>query len=138
MLKLARLPDWERRLVAVDDRHQAADFAWGECDCMLAVADAIDAVTGKDPAKRVRGRYASGFGAAKILRRRKAKSVEDVLAKHLPPIARLMAQRGDVCTVERDGQISAGYVTMHGIAVKSARGLGYVPITEAREAFKVG
>ena len=139
MLKLKRHPDWERRLVAAEERHQAEPFAWGVCDCILTAADAIEAVTGKDPAKRVRGIYSTEIGAAKLLRRRKAGTVEDVLAKLLPPAdGVLMAQRGDICTVEREGQIAAGYVTMHGIAVKSPRGLGYVPITEARKAFKVG
>lgn len=34
-------------------------FIWGELDCMLAVADWIELVTGKDPAAALRGVYDS-------------------------------------------------------------------------------
>lgn len=139
MLKLKRSPDWERRLVAVTERHHEIGFAWGECDCLLAVADAVEAVTGKDPAASIRGKYSTERGAAKLLRRRKAKTVEDALAKLFPEMpSRLHARRGDICTVEREGQIAAGYMTMEGIAVKSASGLLFIPQTEARKAFQVG
>jgi hypothetical protein len=72
------------------------------------------------------------------MKRRKCDTVEDVLAKLFPPVGRLLAQRGDVGTVELDdGSIAAGFVTEHGVAVKCEAGLRFVPQTRLRKAFAV-
>lgn len=138
MLKLNRLPDWERRLALVTERHLDTPGAWGVADCLLTVADAVDAVTGTDPAAKIRGTYSSELGAAKLMRRRKCTDVEAVLAKLFAPVGRLMAQRGDVGVVERDGELAAGFITERGLAVKVETGLTFYPQTEIKSAFKVG
>lgn len=138
MLKLTRLPDWDRRLARATERHMSTPMQWGESDCLLTVADAIEAVTGIDPAAKIRGKYSSEIGAAKLMRRRKANDVEQVLERLFAPVGRLMAQRGDVCVVEREGVLCAGYVTEYGVAVKSERGLDFIQQTEIKTAFKVG
>ncbi len=38
-------------------RWQATPFVWGESDCMIVLADWVLAVTGKDPARDLRGLY---------------------------------------------------------------------------------
>lgn len=53
--------DWERRLSEFIGR--ADGFEWGRSDCALFVGSAIAAMTGKDPASPVRGKYASERGA---------------------------------------------------------------------------
>lgn len=135
---LTRLPDWDRRLARVTEKHLTLPGAWGESDCLLTVADAVEAVTGQDPAARIRGKYSSEIGAAKLMRRRGCADAEMVLAKLFLPVGRLLAQRGDVGTVERGGVIAAGYVTEYGFAVKTDRGLEFLPQTEIRSAFKIG
>lgn len=138
MLKLTRLPDWDRRLARATERHLKTPGVWGESDCLLTVADAVEAVTGVDPAEKVRGKYTTAQGAAKVMRRRKAETVKDVLAKLFPGVGRLMAQRGDLCVVERAGMLCAGYITEYGAAVKDERGLTFLPQTQIVAAFKVG
>lgn len=138
MLKLTRLPDWERRLAHVVERHLETPGVWGVADCLLTVADAVEAVTGVDPAAKVRGKYSSEIGAAKALRQRKFADVEAALASLFPPVGRLMAQRGDVGVVERDGELAAGFITERGLAVKIETGLAFYPQTEIKSAFKVG
>ncbi|GAA2867512.1 hypothetical protein GGQ99_001281 [Aminobacter niigataensis] len=138
MLKLQRLPDWERRLALVVEHHLETPGEWGVADCLLTVADAVEAVTGVDPATRIRGAYSSELGAAKLMRRRKCADVEAVLAKLFPPVGRLMAQRGDVGVVEREGVLAAGFITERGLAVKVEAGLAFYPQTEIKTAFKVG
>jgi hypothetical protein len=135
---LTRLPDWDRRLARVTEKHMALPGVWGESDCLLTVADAIEAVTGKDLAVRIRGKYSSEIGAAKLMRRRGCANVEEVLAKRFPPVGRLLAKRGDVGTVERQGVLAAGYITEYGMAVKTERGLEFVPQTDIRSAYQVG
>lgn len=135
---MPRLPDWDRRLARVTEKHLRMPGVWGESDCLLTVADAIEAVTGKDHAAKVRGKYSTPAGAAKLMKRRKCDTVEDVLAKLFPETGRLLARRGDVGTVELDdGSIAAGYVTEYGVAVKGERGLRFVPQTMLRKAFRV-
>lgn len=138
LLSLERLSDWDRRLADVTERHASTAAAWGVCDCLLAAADAVEAVTGIDPAADVRGSYSTEEGALLAMRERGAENVEEVLMQLFPECGRLQARRGDLCTVDRGGSIAAGYVTILGVAVKSPRGLVYVPQTEARKAFTVG
>ena len=77
---------------------------------MLAVANIVRSVTGKDPARRFRGRYQSKLGARRALGRAGTLRAARVSASalHLRPIAPANAKAGDV-----------GLVAIH---VKSARG----------------
>jgi hypothetical protein len=100
--------------------------------------DAVVAVTGIDPAEDIRGgKYSTAAGAKRILKKRGLDDVEAALASLFPPVAPLMAQRGDVGVVERDGALSCGFVCDRGSAVKDERGLSFVPQTEIKAAFKV-
>jgi len=47
----------------------ARPMQWGKDDCMLAVADIIWEIIGKDPAEEYRGRYRSRTGAIRVLGR---------------------------------------------------------------------
>lgn len=140
MKKLTRLPDWDRRLAEVTARHLTTPAVWGESDCLLRVADAIEAVTGEDLAKAIRGKYSTELGAAKLLKRKKCDDVGQLLARHFEPCGRLMARRGDIMIVEQDGVIAAGFVTEYGVAVTSPRGTVFRPQTDAtmKAALKVG
>jgi hypothetical protein len=44
-------------------------MVWGVDDCMLAVADVVRGLTGRDPARRFRGRYRTRRGAVRVLGR---------------------------------------------------------------------
>ena len=83
---------------------------WGRDDCMLAVADVVLTITGKDPARRFRGTYRTKLGARRVLGRsgtlRAARASASAL--HWKPIAPADAKPGDV------GLIA--------ISVKGARG----------------
>ena len=140
MLKtLPRLQDWDRRLARVTEKHLRLAGEWGGSDCLLTAMDAVEAVTGQDPAQKVRGTYSTEQGAAKLLRRRKAEDVEQMLAKLFPVLpSAFMAMRGDLAVVERDGVVSAGYVCEYGVAVKTETGLAFVPVTSIRSAYQVG
>ena len=63
-----RLPDWHARLNALIAERQAQPFTWGHVDCCLWVADAVQAMTGRDPAADVRAHYSTARGAKSVLR----------------------------------------------------------------------
>lgn len=138
MLKLTRLPDWDRRLARLVNQHKSTPGVWGVSDCLLTVADAVEAITGTDPAADIRGKYKTEAGAARILRKRGFGDVEMALASLFPPVGRLMVQRGDIGVVERNGVLCAGFITDLGFAVKTESGLSFVSQMTIKSAFKVG
>ena len=140
MKKLTRLPDWDRRLAAVTARHMQTRPVWGQSDCLLRVADAVEAVTGEDLAAEIRGKYSSEIGAAKQLRKKKCDDVWQLLSKYFQPVGRLMAQRGDIVIIEQDGEIAAGFVTEYGVAITTPHGTMFRDQTDPsiRAALKVG
>ncbi|RVD13791.1 MAG: hypothetical protein EOS73_15980 [Mesorhizobium sp.] len=137
MLELTRLPDWDRRLARLVNQHKSIPGVWGVSDCLLTVADAVEAITGTDPAADIRGKYKTEAGAARILRKRGFGDVEMALASLFRPVGRLMAQRGDIGVVE-NGVLCAGFVTDLGFAVKTEAGLSFVSQMNIKSAFKVG
>lgn len=139
MQNLTRVPRWDRALNAIVAKHLALPGVWGESDCFLTLADAVQAVTDTDIGAPWRGTYLTEAGAAKVLLGMDMRTVEDLLASLLPETGRLMARRGDAGTYERaDGEVCCGFVTERGLAVKAERGLTFVPQTAMRKAFRVG
>ncbi|MER9697670.1 hypothetical protein [Mesorhizobium sp. M0146] len=140
MLNLTRLPDWDRRLARVVSSFKDAPGVWGESDCLLTTAAGIEAVTGQDIMAPWRGRYKSEAGAARLMRKEGCLNVEDVLGKFfgLPPVGRLLARRGDVGVIERDGDLCAGFMCDRGFLVRTHTGRALLPQTDIKAAFKVG
>jgi hypothetical protein len=138
---LPRREDWPEQLAAVLEEHAELPFVWGRSDCLTFPADAVLAMTGIDPAAEIRGRYRSGSGAARILRRRGFASVADAFAATFAEIPVAMAGRGDLGVVPVPyGSGFAGVVFMAaGAFGKRAEGPGhvFVPRSAIVRAFKV-
>lgn len=49
--------DWASRLHEVVADHKYREFAWGEADCCLFAAKCVDAMTGSDLYREIRGNY---------------------------------------------------------------------------------
>lgn len=131
--------------------HHSTPFVWGENDCCLFAANAIQAYTGVDIADDFRGKYDSQESAfATIKTITGGSTVTDALAyvaaKHgltewtrsdgspLP----LMAKRGDLVAVNNGGNIIAGVVDTSGRYV-AAMGDGIVslPLSSIARAWHV-
>jgi len=93
-------------------------FVWGEHDCCLLIADAINALTGVDLAEPYRGKYDDAHSAVKLISDTcGGRSAIDlwsyVAAQHgieqLPSV--LFAQRGDVVSLADD---TLGFVHLDG------------------------
>lgn len=128
-----RHSEWEKRLVVVTERHLVTPCVWGKSDCLLTVADAIEAITGHDRAADIRGKYKSMTGAYKLIKSRGFKNMADVLSCMFEEIPTAMAQRGDIGVYDK----TAGYFCEYGFAVKGDDGLRFIPRTMAEKAFKV-
>lgn len=128
--------DWHARLIALIEKRTAAPFAWGSNDCCLWPADAVLAMTGRDPAAAYRGRYATQRGAAVLLKRLGGlTSVGALCGSEIPP---LCAQVGDVGLVSSNGERDAGAVCIGDLWVAVVKnGLGYVEFMCVRKAWRV-
>jgi hypothetical protein len=65
---MTRRHDWPARLSELVTRAHALPFSWGTHDCCLWAADAVVALTGRDPAQDLRGRYFDAIDAYRALR----------------------------------------------------------------------
>ncbi|KAB2781271.1 DUF6950 family protein [Brucella anthropi] len=119
--------------MAITEAHLNAPMVWGQSDCILTAADAVEAVLGDDPAKDIRGKYKSKAAAYRLIKQRGFISVAEALSGLFEEIPVALAQRGDLGVYEN----TAGYFCEYGFAVKGEDGLRFLPRTMAEKAFKV-
>lgn len=126
-------------------------FAWGEHDCCLFAADAIQSFTGIDIAADFRGKYTDKLSAFKAIRAiTGGNTVADAAAwcaaKHgLVELQHpLCAQRGDLVVLRQSAadtadQLIAGVVHLSGAHLVSVSESGAVrlPITNVVRAWRV-
>lgn len=121
-------------------------FAWGQNDCALFAADAIEAFTGTDIAAAFRGKYSDEAGAMAAVREvTGGTTLTDAAAwcaakYNMVELEHpLMAQRGDLVIVEDAGRDIAGIVHLSGRHVVSVGedGLKRLCITKVRRAWRV-
>lgn len=148
-MPLQRKEDWPARL----DAHLRAafwrPFSWGTHDCCLFACDAIEAMTGVDPAAPFRGRYKSKRGAYAALKRYGGGGLEETADKitgdlGMPEVAPAFAGRGDVALLPvetPDGGIIdvLGIVGPDGrhVLVAAPEGLARLPVALVRRVWRV-
>ena len=134
---MTRLPDWPDRLSVLVARAHTQLFTWGSHDCCMWAADAVQALTGHDPAADLRGRYADAPSAMHTLR-----AVGGLLGAGRRTGVRLAgpgyARDGDVALVH-DGRRPMLAVRVGDVWMAAAtRGLMALPTGAARMAWGVG
>jgi len=99
-----RRANWERRLIWWCDGNRERPFEWGVFDCALAAADAVELLTGEDPAAEFRGRYRSAKGALTVIKNSGYGSLEGLVTHQIgkPLASPKLAQRGDLVLAELD------------------------------------
>lgn len=132
-----RLPDWPARLNAALRPHRGAAFEYGRHDCAILAADAVKAVTGSDPAAAWRGRYTTKAGGLRHMRRAGHADQIGLAAALFAEIHPSAAGAGDLAVVEGPWGPVLAVVTGPAVAVFAPAGLAFLPLTEARRAFKV-
>ncbi len=143
--QLRRRHDWPERLAGVLRAARGQGFRWGDHDCALFAARAVEAMTGHDPAAGFRGRYKTRRGAYGRLRRFAAGGLAEAaekIAKTLraEEIAPATAGRGDVVLVAAATGEALGVIDLsgRGIAVTGPDGLSILPRSAALRAWRVG
>jgi hypothetical protein len=136
---MIRHPDWFDRLQTYLDTVAEKPFLWGEHDCALFAASAVQRMTGVDPAEAFRNLYDSELGARKALREVGQGTLLKT-AKHWfgAPKSVYFAKRGDLVMRDRTtlgicvGPFSWFVGEEHGAA-----GLVVIPTNACRYAFTV-
>ena len=132
----ARHRDWQSRLQACLAERWARPFEWGVNDCALFACDCVQACTGIDPAKGIRGTYSTEAGAAKVIKR--GKGLGAIAANRLgPEIPPLMAQPGDVGLLNNGGMECLAVCTGAVWHMPAAHGVVAVPMQMALRAWRL-
>lgn len=133
-----RSANWRGALAAFVAARQTQGFSWEEGrDCCLLVADAIETMTGEDPAADLRG-YRSRFGAARSLLRLGHRSVVEFLDARFERAAH--PRVGDIVLVRAEPPLDfVAVVDRSGTALgQGPKGLLRFPIPPDATAWSVG
>ncbi len=144
-----RREDWTRQLANYLEGVRESKFVWGSFDCCLFVCSAIEAMTGVDPGKSLRGQYSTEDGAIELMLKEYGTCSLETLVESIckemgyPETPPLSAQRGDVVLVNAPIP-SSSFRTCLGIiapggraAVASPRGFTLFPMRRFLRAWTV-
>lgn len=131
-----RLPDWRARLDAYVAAAWRRPFGWGDVNCGLFVAGAVEAMTGLDPAAHLRGHLGAGPREARqAIRRSGYRDHVAMVADLLQQCHRAEARVGDVAVVLTGASapqpMALGLVAGHRVLVMRPVGLGSVGLLDA-------
>lgn len=132
---MSRIHHWQSALAALIARRMEVPFEWGKHDCALWAADAVQAVTGDDPANDLRGTYSTPTQAADIMRSSGGlTSLAD--SKLGPRIKPTFAQSGDIVLCVVNGREALAVCTGRHIMAQGESGLVAVPMSSAALAWR--
>lgn len=136
---MKRKPNWRTLLAAYVEQVAHKPFAWGEHDCALFAAGAVEAMTGEDIAAGYRGRYKTLAGGRRMLKRKGFDTHADLAASLFEVVHPSSAQVGDLAAIEVEGGMALGVVQGERIYVigPDESRIGTVALSQAARAFRV-
>lgn len=108
---MRRFPDWETRLAAYLETLRDQPFRWGSLDCAIFAAGAVNAMTGVDPMRGLRG-YRSEAGAEKVLKEKAGGTLVRFMNSKFERVPVGLAHRGDLVMVDGGLAIAMGDVAI--------------------------
>lgn len=135
---ILRRPDWRSRLFDYVNKVRREPFQEGSLDCALFVAGAVEALTGIDLAKNLRGRYRTLSVGLRQIQKSGYIDHVDIVRANFSEIPVAEASLGDIAVVEGENGIDAlGIVQGAMIFVVGREGLQAVDLLQAKGAFRV-
>lgn len=132
-----RFEDWPRRLAAAIEAARGRPFCWGTHDCALFAAGVVEALTGKDFAAELRGRYTTRAEAVALLGARGGLEAVVTTALGSPRAYTALAQRGDVVMIDTDDGPALGICNGATAACAGPEGLQFAPMSLWQKAWEV-
>lgn len=136
---MKRYSFWRTALADYINRVAYRPFQWGDHDCGLFAAGAVEAMTGEDFAAGLRGRYKTKKGALRLMKKAGHADHVAMAAATLEEIHPSHAMIGDVAVVPGEGGEALGIVQgdrIYAIGPGETR-IGTVPLLSASRAFRV-
>lgn len=140
---MKRKYNWQSLLIEYINSCRNSGFIWGELDCGMFAAGAVEVMTGIDPVDKLRGRYKTARGAAGVLKRYAGGKVKEAVAKALEsngfmPVELNYAQRGDIVICPVDDNHAAGIcMGTNAIFLDNLDGLIHVPLNKCSMAWRI-
>lgn len=132
-----RRDDWQPRMWSAIETSCARPFVYGEWDCVHAVAQVLDAMTGSAWSSEIAALYRDKRSALRLLLR--SGGLEDLVTARLGlPVPRNLARVGDVVSVDLDTGPAIGICVGPRIAIAAMpSGFDYAPLERARCAWRI-
>lgn len=138
---MARVQNWENRLLAVIAKHQKLPQDYSLSNCYIIPDDGVEAVLGE----RIHPVMYDGTpgpkterGAASRLLKHGFRNVEEAFAARFEPRKSvLQAKRGDIGVINIDGIKIGGLFTAIGFMTRDQNGICFLPHSKVTIAFKV-
>ncbi len=136
---MTRKADWYSSLSTYIDGAFRKPFAYGEFDCTLFAAGAVEAMTGVNLYADFLGRYRTLRGGMLQLKKLGFDNQVDYVASLFAEVHPAMAQVGDIAVIHTEIGPGLGIVQGARIYVTQpgALGLGLVDLLRASRAFRV-
>ena len=132
-----RKDNWRTELFAFVIGSAREQFKAGKNDCALFAAGAVKAMTGLDLAVGWRGKYHTLKTGKERLQKEGFADLAALAAHHFEEIPPLNAQVGDIAVVEGDDAPALGVVQGAFVWVRMPHGIGSVPLTDVKRAFRI-
>ena len=129
--------DWQTRLRDYLRSISRAPYVIGQHDCATFTAGAVEAMTGADYMHGLRGYRTIAEG----LRMAKEQGFDDhiaVVAASFDECHPAFVQVGDIAVLEGEGGDALGIVQGAHVYCIGTNGLGTVPLTHIKRAFRIG
>lgn len=138
MGEVMKLDDWQAQLRDYLRSIAREPFFIGKHDCATFTAAAVKAMTGRDYMRGLRGYRTVSEGLRKVQAVTGHADHIAYVASIFDEVAPSFAQVGDIAVVEGIGGDALGIVQGAHVYTIGATGLGVVPMTHIRRAFRVG
>lgn len=133
---MKRFPDWEVRLCSYLEPLRDQAFKWGELDCAIFAAGAVQAMTGEDPMRGLRG-YQSEAAAENILKTKAGGTLIRFMDGKFERVPVGFAHRGDLVMVDGGLALAMGDVAIQVGQQGEREGLIRRPRGEWQRAWRV-
>jgi hypothetical protein len=138
---LSRIDGRRTRLLAALERLERVPVVFGRSDCLMRLADTVQAMTGVDHGARFRGRYTTEAGGYRVLKRAGFDGPIGYLTAPdgcgFAEIHPSRAQDGDIGAILRDRRWAFGVIVGDRFYPAGVGGLAILPRGRVERAFSV-
>jgi len=134
-----RYHDWPEKMHDVIRAAKRIEFEWGKHDCLLFSMDCVEAMTGVDHVKKLRGKYETEIGVLRAFRKiENVRTLPELIDKYFGDrVEATGARRGDLVLASVDSVEALGIVAGRNAIFLCKTGIRTVPLKECSCTWRV-